>query len=357
MRFSKTDLDIIFKYVAERLYGDKLSSYPEAETLTGRELIPIIQGADNKNMKSSNIVDVPQLSEKFVLMNTLVTSSREEFNRGMAALNLKLEDKVAYLQQLIENLEVTGLAISQFFGDSQQLGISQDTLSKNISLLMEEILEVTGKSLGITLDINPPHVISPTTGSTTIKVTSNFGYLETIEIYADDVLIAMAHNVTELSTPLTIAVDAVVKAKGYVMGNEFIKEQTVKKLFPDFIGSGSVYTDVMNPAHAIEYNGSLVGSFDVAVSQGDRIFIVIPTYLRDTIVRTNAAGDVICSADMLRVGDTQQVDPANAFEIPFDEATVTNIEQDDLTVFTSMNTYNQGIYTIDVSNNVHGVGY
>lgn len=340
MRLTKTDLDIIFKYVAERLLGDKLSSYSEVEKLTGRELIPVIQDANNKNMKAGKITEIPQLSEKFSIYDLLVASSREEFNRGMAALNLKIDDKYKQLIHIIENLEVTGLAISQFFGDSQQLGISQNTLSQNIRLLMEEILEVTGKELGIELEVEPPFVISPTTGDTTITGKSKFGYLETIEIYADGVLIESAHNVLQLSKTITIATDTTVKVKGYVLGEEFEEEKLVKKLFPYFIGAGSQYTDIMNPTYAIPYNGTLVGSFDVAVHQGDRLFIIIPTYLRDTIVRTNLVGDVICSVDM------------SEFEVPMDESTV-----DTLTVFTSMNTYDAGVYTLDVSNDVHGMSY
>jgi hypothetical protein len=72
------------------------------------------------------------------------------------------------------------------------------------------------------------------------------------------------------------------------------------------------------------------------VNQGERLFIIIPTYLRDTIIRTNILGEEIASVDM------------NGFEIPFDESTV-----DTLTVFTSKNTYTQGTYNIDVTNNVH----
>jgi hypothetical protein len=94
----------------------------------------------------------------------------------------------------------------------------------------------------------------------------------------------------------------------------------------------------MNPEHAIPYNGKLTGSFNVSVNQGERLFIIIPTYLRDTIIRTNILGEEIASVDM------------NGFEIPFDESTV-----DTLTVFTSKNTYQAGTYNIDVTNNVHGL--
>lgn len=333
---SKKDLDVIFKYVTQKLFGDKLSDFPEANVLTGREILPIIQDGKNRNMKSENVLDLPQMVAKFTQYDTLVASSREDFIRGLSALNLKLDSKAAELKRLIETLEVTGLSISQFFGDSQTLGISQNTLSKNFNLLAQEILNVTGKTLGIVLDIIPPYVITATSDTITITVTSQFGYMDTVEIYADGVLIGSGANTLEFSVTHTIAQDTIIKAKAMILGNDYIEEKQVKKLFPYFIGAGNVYNDVMKPAYAIPYDGKLTGSFNVSVNQGDHLFIIIPSYLRDSMVRTNILGEVVASADM------------NGFEIPFDESTV-----GDLTVFTSKNTYNHGIYNIDITNNVH----
>lgn len=337
MQFSKKDLDIIFKYIASRLFGEKLSEYPDADQLTGREILPIIQGGENRNMKTENVLDIPQVVSKFSNYDTLVASSREDFNRGLAALNSKLEDKAAELQKLIESLEVTGLSISQFFGDSEVLGISQKTLTMNLNLLAQEILAVTGKTLGITLTVVPDYVVSPTTGDINITVKSKFGYLERVEVYVDDALIGSDESVTEYVINHSIAEDVTIKVKAIVLGNEYMEEKEVKKYFPYFIGAGNVYTDIMNPEHAIPFNGKLTGSFDVTVNEGEKLFIIIPTYLRDTIIRTNILGEEIASVDM------------NGFEIPFDESTV-----DTLTVFTSKNTYQAGTYNIDVTNNVHG---
>ena len=61
---------------------------------------------------------------------------------------------------------------------------------------------------------------------------------------------------------------------------------------------------------------------------------VYPERLQDML--SCILGEEIASVDM------------NGFEIPFDESTV-----DTLTVFTSKNTYTQGTYNIDVTNNVH----
>lgn len=338
MQFSKKDLDIIFKYIASRLFGEKLSKYPDADQLTGREILPIIQDGENKNMKTENVLDIPQVVSKFSSYDALVTSSREDFNRGLAALNSKLEAKVTELQKLIESLEVTGLSISQFFGDSEVLGISQKTLTMNLNLLAQEILAVTGKTLGITVSVVPDYVVSPTTGDITITVNSKFGYLERVEVYVDDILIGSDESVTEYVINHSIAEDVTIKVKAIVLGNEYMEEKEVKKYFPYFIGAGNVYTDIMNPEHVIPFNGKLTGSFDVTVNEGEKLFIIIPTYLRDTIIRTNILGEEIASVDM------------NGFEIPFDESTV-----DTLTVFTSKNTYQAGTYNIDVTNNVHGL--
>lgn len=338
MQFTKKDLDIVFKYVTERLIREKLSDFPDAEALTGREIIPVIQNGYNRNIKAEGLIGLPQVSSILSRYDSLINTNKEEVNKGFLTLNKKLEDKATELQKLIETLEVTGLAISQFYGGSTTLGISQNTLTKNFNLLAQEILSVTGKTLGITLNIVPPFVISTTIDDINITVNSAFGYMDTVEIYANDVLLGTEHNVMEYSITHTIAEDTTIKAKALILGNMYETEKEAKKLFPYFIGAGQVYTDVMKPAYAIPYNGKLTGSFDVSVKQGERIFIIIPTSLRSTIIRTNMLGEEIASVDM------------NGFEIPFDESTV-----EELTVFTSKNTYNQGVYNIDITNNVHGM--
>ena len=79
------------------MFGDKLSDYPPVEELTGTELMPIVQNGKNKNVQSSNLVTLPQLVAKFT-----------EYSEGIEALNHELNKKVAWLTNLIENLEVTG---------------------------------------------------------------------------------------------------------------------------------------------------------------------------------------------------------------------------------------------------------
>jgi hypothetical protein len=65
MQLSKKDLDIIFKYVSSRLYGDKLSEFPIADALSGEELTPIIQDEQNRNVRMKDLLSLPQLVEKF----------------------------------------------------------------------------------------------------------------------------------------------------------------------------------------------------------------------------------------------------------------------------------------------------
>ena len=122
MQFSKNDLDVIYKYITSKMFGDKLSDYPSVEELTGTELMPIIQNGENKNVQSSNLVTLPQLVAKFT-----------EYSESIETLNHELDEKVAWLTRLIENLEVTGMAVMQEFGDSESFGISQKKITAAMS--------------------------------------------------------------------------------------------------------------------------------------------------------------------------------------------------------------------------------
>jgi hypothetical protein len=73
MQFSKNDLDIILKYVVERLFKHKLSDYPEPDSITGDEIMPIVQNEANKTLVLNDLIHVRSIVEAFAASDAKVT--------------------------------------------------------------------------------------------------------------------------------------------------------------------------------------------------------------------------------------------------------------------------------------------
>lgn len=93
-----------------------------------------------------------------------------------------------------------------------------------------------------------------------------------------------------------------------------------------WLGAGTSYLDIMNSAHEIPIKSNMRGAYDISVSEGDYIILVIYESLRKYFIR----------ADM------------NGFEIPFSESTI-SIGDYTYSVFISENTYEAGTYNIDIN--------
>jgi hypothetical protein len=286
MQFSKKDLDVIYKYITSKMFGDKLSDYPPVEELTGTELMPIIQNGENKNVQYSNLVTLPQLVAKFT-----------EYSDGITALNLKLDKKIAETIKLIENLEVTGMIVMQEFGDSESFGISQKKITAAINQLWEKIEDMTGEIIrGINMVVTPTYFVSET--GCDIHISANTvetnGIFEKIQFFVDGEAIYDATNTEYVSFDHHLDIketyDYVVMCKAKIMGIEYIRQQIITRYNEFYIGAGSTYADVMDSAHARQLNGTMRHNYDVTFDEGDKLVIVMGASLRDGFIRADLNG-------------------------------------------------------------------
>ena len=88
------------------------------------------------------------------------------------------------------------------------------------------------------------------------------------------------------------------------------------------VGSGQTFDDVYKSYYAREYNGTPKGSYNLAVEEGDKIIVVILTTEASKI---------------------EQIE-MNDINIPMEISV-----HDSYTIYTSINTYNAGEYTIDIN--------
>lgn len=321
MQFSKKDLDVIYKYITSKMFGDKLSDYPSVEELTGTELMPIIQNGENKNVQSGNLVTLPQLVAKFT-----------EYSEGIEALNHELNEKVTWLTKLIENLEVTGMIVMQEFGDSESFGISQKKITAAINQLWEKIEDMTGEIIrGINMVVTPTYFVSE--NGCDIHISANTvetnGIFEKIQFFVDNVCIHEDTNTEYVSFDYHIANKStytyVVMCKAKIMGVEYTRQQVVTRYNEFYIGAGNTYTDILDSAHSRQLNGTMRHNYDVTFGEGDKLIIVMGATLRPGFIR----------ADL------------NGAEIELTEETVT-IDGKDYVVLTS-EAWSEGDYNIDIN--------
>lgn len=318
MQFSKKDLDVIYKYIISKMFGDKLSDYPSVEKLTGTELMPIIQNGENKNVQSSNLVTLPQLVAKFT-----------KYSDGITALNLKLDKKIAETIKLIENLEVTGMAVMQEFGDSESFGISQKKITAAINQLWEKLEEITGEIYqGINMVVTPDYFISE--DGATVHITASTveanGIFEHIAFYGNGTLISEASNVDYFELDHHINETTIIMCKAKILGVEYSRQHVITHYNSFWIGAGDTYQDIMDVEHVIPITNGMRGAYDVDVAQGDHIIIVVGESLAGGFLR----------ADM------------NSVEIQFTESTIV-VDGNSYRVFTSENAYTAGTYNIDIN--------
>lgn len=234
------------------------------------------------------------------------------------------------LYSMIRSLQVGGIALSGKFGNREDIGITQKALTKAIGYLWDKIGEITGEAyMDFVLTVEP--VATYSESSVTVNITADstdsISDFDTIKIYVDDVLVAESHDTATFITSHTISQTAVVKAVGVILGRTITKQAVAVNEAPFFIGSGNVYTDIMNEDCRRTIDGTIEGDYDVTVgNDGDKLFVIIPISTRSMFRR----------ADM------------NGYEIPFMDSPVVT---DEYVVYESVNQYQAGTYNVDIDIN------
>lgn len=236
-----------------------------------------------------------------------------------------LKDKDNDLQNQIDSLQISGLALSNKFGNDPHIGISQKTLTAAINDIWYKLEEITGETLvGINLTVTPEYYIGEEGCDVNIAaetVTEN-GIIEYIKVFVNDELIAEGEDEHEFEFDVHISDTSEIKCLAQVLGVVYERKVTITHYSPFWVGAGSTYSSVMTMANI----RNIGGNYNIPFTAGQNLIIVVEDILRDRFVR----------ADM------------NGVEIQFTETTQT-ISGKTYKVLTSENTYQAGTYNIDIN--------
>lgn len=241
------------------------------------------------------------------------------------SLDAKYKTITDELYSMISSLQVGGIALSDRLGDREDIGITQKALTEILNTFNERINDIAGEwAPEFSMTVSPDSFISIDTAQVNITANAGNGKFEHIAFYVNEELVTQGDQVSVLTDTTTIDKTSEIKCVASILGKTYVKTKTVTKYYPFFLGGGTSIEEVLVPENAREYKGSLIGSYDVAVNAGDRIYLYIPNELQSELIRL----------DM------------NGFEIPM---TVTS--DDTCTTYESKNTYQAGTYNIDITNN------
>lgn len=236
-----------------------------------------------------------------------------------------LKDRDNDLQNQIDSLEISGLALSNKFGNDPHIGISQKTLTAAINDIWYKLEEITGETLvGINLTVTPEYYIGEDGCDVNIvaeTVTEN-GIIEYIKVFVDDEPIAEDGGEHEFEFDVHISDTSEIKCLAQVLGIVYERKVTITHYSPFWVGAGSDYSSVMTMNNL----RNIGGNYNITFTTGQNLIIVVEDILRDRFVR----------ADM------------NGVEIQFTETTHT-AGRKTYKVLTSENTYQAGTYNIDIN--------
>lgn len=247
-----------------------------------------------------------------------------EYAKVITAYN----NKILALQKEMESFIQTassGEAFSNMFGNSEVIGINQRTLTYAFRNLYTILENITGESMiTVTTTISPDGFSKRDGGTCSINVVTSFALIDSVKVYLNDSITPIIEETGIESfartIPLTDTTD--VKVVATVLGREYITEKHIIAMSEFFVGAGADYTEVMVPAWNRPYDGDPQGQYNVTVTEGQRIIIVLPTSEASKI---------------------EQIE-MNDINIPMDISIYGTY-----TIYTSLNTYQAGNYIIDIN--------
>jgi hypothetical protein len=198
-----------------------------------------------------------------------------------------------------------------------------------INKLWQKLEDMTGEVLqGISMLVTPDYYIGEDGCSVHIKastVDAN-GIFEHIAFYINGTLLVEANNVDLFEYDTTVNETSVIKCEAKIMGITYTREKIITHYNSFWLGAGNSYSDIMNVEHVIPITNGMRGAYDVDVTQGQHIIVVVGESLAGGFLR----------ADL------------NSVEINFTESTVT-VDDKNYKVFTSEEAYSAGTYNIDIN--------
>lgn len=238
-------------------------------------------------------------------------------------------DTIKIWDDIAKGAEMGGVALLQDFGNSIYFGISQKVLTEAFNKIWAKIEDITGESLlGFQMAVTPEYYIGEEGSNIHVSATTvdTVGVFEYIGFYINGQLIKEEENVDYMEFDTEINETSVVMCVAKILGVEYQKQAIITHYSSFWLGAGSTYTDVMKNSNLRPVANGMRGAYNIGLTSGQKIIIVLGTSLREGFIR----------ADI------------NGVEIAFVETTQT-VDGNTYKVLTSENTYQAGTYNIDIN--------
>ena len=217
--------------------------------------------------------------------------------------------------------------ITQEFGDSDELVISQKVITKKIDDLQDQINNLHPGVIGVNITTNPNLIYDDSSSNVTAIAKMNDNSIaDKIEIKIGETIIGSENNVSQLS--VTHILNSTTTIKGIAHQGGFDYEASIKVIGtkPYYIGSGTEYNDVVNDSCKQNIKTSPIGIYNVTVNNnGDYIWFIVPNSM------------IINEVTM------------SGFNFPIESPQIVEIEGNTYKVYKSSNTYDIGVITIIIS--------
>ena len=247
-----------------------------------------------------------------------------EYDNIITAYN----NKIKALEIAMDSFLATasgGEAFSDQFGNSQVMGITQKTLTYAFRNLYKILEDITGESMiTVTTTISPDGFIKKEGGICNINVITSFALIDSVKVYInnDTTPVIEEYGIESFVRSISLTETTDVKVIATVLGKPYETTKQIIAMTDFFVGAGDDYTDVMVPEWNRSYDGDPQGQYNVTVSEGQRIIIILPT------------------EDAVQIEQIEM----NDINIPMDISTYGTY-----TIYTSLNTYQAGDYIIDIN--------
>lgn len=231
----------------------------------------------------------------------------------------------ADLQNIIASAGEHGIALSNNWGESELIGITQKKLSEAHEDLQNQINAIVAGQTQISLQANPsPVFVGVESGISLIATTNTLA--TNIKIKKGATELASGSGLTlngyDTITP-SAAGSTIYTAEFTIAGLQRSTTKSVTAVYPIYYGAGQAYTDAQTQASV---RTSPAGTYNVTVANdGDYVFFVVPATM------------AINSAKM------------SGFDFPLQAAQNVEIEGVAYKYYQSANTYDAGTLTIIIS--------
>lgn len=216
-----------------------------------------------------------------------------------------------------------GEAFSNMYGNSEVMGVTQNTLTKTLDELYKLIFDALGIEVGdVQISITPDAFFRNEAAIVNIAAIADYGLFDFVKVYFDGEKVLEKTSIKTFSEDSTICKTTTIKVEAQILGKLYTYEKTVTMASDFFIGAGDTYEDIYDPQYSKPYDGDPTGSYTIEVTEGQRIIIILPT------------------SDVSKIEQIEM----NDFNIPMDTTTFGIY-----TAYTSLNTYKAGTYTIDIN--------